>query len=174
MTTLVADVREMMQAWDSLMAQARAQFPGAQEEEIFVICSNAMACSLGLKPPTVKPPPAPKDPRIYSALQFTPQPGGRVSYVQIEVAACSQGEAVNLMRLDGIKGELFVLTDEAVRRSKPCKTRDASDRWDRPTLEEHIRWVRLQTRGFMDSGAYVGPTYTRYYLGPVAAPKPAH
>lgn len=166
--SFAADMKEMIQAWDRLRDAAKAKFPGASEEEIFNIAAGAMNQSLGLKPPVVKPAPPAADPRIYSALKFKPTADGGVTYEQIEVAATTQAQAIDLMRLDGVTGTIFVLTDEAVRRSGPCKITNGRERWDTPTLEEHERWVRIQTRGHWDSGRYDGPTYTRIYLGPIA------
>lgn len=173
MTTFAADMRELMAAWNKIIAAAKAQFAGASDEEIFGIASSAMNRALGLKPPVVKPAPA-KVPRIYPALQFTPSTDGKsFTYAQVQVAACSQAEAVNTMRLGGVKGEVYVLTDEAVERGPVTVWNTGSDPFDPVSHEDHMRWVRIQTRGHWESGTYYGPTYTRVYLGPVDDPKPS-
>jgi hypothetical protein len=43
-----ADLREMMNAWDTIRAAARAQYPAASEAEIDTITRGAMNHSLGL------------------------------------------------------------------------------------------------------------------------------
>jgi hypothetical protein len=40
--TDAAALKEMMQAWNTIMAAARKQFPGANEEELYQIAKGAM------------------------------------------------------------------------------------------------------------------------------------
>jgi len=47
--TFAQDLQEMMNGWNTIVAAARAQFPGASEEEIYQIAKAAMAHTLGLK-----------------------------------------------------------------------------------------------------------------------------
>lgn len=47
--TAANDIREMMNAWNTIIAAARKQFPAASEEEIFQIAKGAMNNALGLK-----------------------------------------------------------------------------------------------------------------------------
>jgi hypothetical protein len=42
-------IREMMQAWNKIMAAAKSQFPSASEEELFRIASSAMNHALKIK-----------------------------------------------------------------------------------------------------------------------------
>ncbi len=46
--TLADDLREMMAAWNTIQSAARAQFPGASDEQIHKITSGAMEHSLGM------------------------------------------------------------------------------------------------------------------------------
>jgi hypothetical protein len=41
-------IRELMNAWDSIVASARKRFPGATEEEIYQIASRAMKRALNI------------------------------------------------------------------------------------------------------------------------------
>ncbi len=43
-----ADLRQMMSTWDTIHNAARAAYPGASENEIFVITAAAMDRSLGM------------------------------------------------------------------------------------------------------------------------------
>lgn len=47
MTTAEA-MKEMMEAWNKIMAAARQQFPKATEEELYQIAKGAMNHALGL------------------------------------------------------------------------------------------------------------------------------
>lgn len=42
------DIQEMMAAWDTIMKAAKAQFPDASEELLYVLCKGAMNHALGL------------------------------------------------------------------------------------------------------------------------------
>jgi len=41
-------LRELMNAWDSIVASARKRFPNATEEEIYQIASSAMKRALNI------------------------------------------------------------------------------------------------------------------------------
>lgn len=47
--TFAQDMKEMMDGWDKIMAAAKAQFPGATEEELYQIAKGAMNHALGIK-----------------------------------------------------------------------------------------------------------------------------
>lgn len=47
--TITTDLQEMMNAWNTIIAAARQQFPTASEEEVFQIAKSAMNNALGLK-----------------------------------------------------------------------------------------------------------------------------
>ena len=42
------DLAEMMQGWDTIMAEAKRQFPNASEEEQYQIAKGAFTHALGL------------------------------------------------------------------------------------------------------------------------------
>lgn len=46
--TFADDIAEMISAWNTIMAAAKREFPGASEEKLFAIASSAMKNSLGL------------------------------------------------------------------------------------------------------------------------------
>jgi hypothetical protein len=48
-TTFAQDLQEMMSAWNTIMAAAKAEFPSATEEELFQLASSAMRHSLGME-----------------------------------------------------------------------------------------------------------------------------
>jgi hypothetical protein len=48
MTTAQA-IAEMLQAWNTIMTEARKQFPGATEEELYQIAKGAMNHQLAAK-----------------------------------------------------------------------------------------------------------------------------
>jgi hypothetical protein len=47
-TTAAQDIAEMMQAWNTILAAAREQFPAASDEDLFQIAKGAMNHALGL------------------------------------------------------------------------------------------------------------------------------
>ena len=47
--TITADIAEMMAGWNKIEAAAKAQFPAASKEELFLICKGAMSHALGIK-----------------------------------------------------------------------------------------------------------------------------
>lgn len=104
-------------------------------------------------------------PRIYSALSFeAPSPDGRISYVQHLVAATSFEQAEQALREAGDIGrETYLLTAEAVERGPVTRTVNGQERFDRPTIEEHWRWVDVMTKAQWNDGRRDGPTYKRIY-----------
>jgi len=47
--TLTGDIREMMVAWDKIRTAAVAQYPGATDEQIYALTSDAMKHALGMR-----------------------------------------------------------------------------------------------------------------------------
>lgn len=104
-------------------------------------------------------------PRIYTALQFSPtNPEGRRSYITILVPANSFDEAWARLKEDRYlvgPGETYLLSDDAVRRGPACLIRDGRERHDAPTVAEHEAWVRAMTRPSYEDGVRCAPTYIR-------------
>lgn len=48
MTTFARDIQAMMDAWNTIIADARVQFPKLSEEEIFQIAKGALCSSLNV------------------------------------------------------------------------------------------------------------------------------
>ena len=46
--TIKDDIKEMMSAWKLIEAEAKRQFPGKNQAEIYKICKGAMYHALGL------------------------------------------------------------------------------------------------------------------------------
>jgi hypothetical protein len=110
----------------------------------------------------------PQDPRIYSALKFGQRgPEERIQVTTLEVAARSQTDAADALRRASVTGEVYLQTDEDVRRGPAIRTNAHADAIDLMDAFEHQSWCRAKTRGHHDLGGYQGPAYTRFYLEPV-------
>ncbi len=48
-TTFAADIAEMMAAWNTIMAAAKREFPGASDEKLYQIAKSAMNHSLKME-----------------------------------------------------------------------------------------------------------------------------
>lgn len=103
-------------------------------------------------------------PRIYTALQFSPTtPEGTRPWTQILVAASSFDEARHILRAEQYlvgDTETYLLADWAVEKGPRCKVIGPTN-FDSPTIFEHAEWVRAMTVARREDGEIQPATYIR-------------
>lgn len=104
-------------------------------------------------------------PKIYTAFRFFLAVDGNFDYESLLVPAITSSDAETLLRQWGdLRGDVYLQTDDHMviaeeSNASPIRVYGAYTRFDRPTQEEHRRWVDVHTNSYKVDGEMVPASY---------------